>query len=357
MVEHGRERLTRRLRQSVRLGRRARRISGAGLVHARTSSTGSSPALTRLGSAIAGSRVLEVQGRKSGEWRRTPVNPLEFEGERYLVAPRGHTQWVRQHAGRAAAAGSVRGRKRRGVQRDRGRRTRRSPPVLRAYLKKWKWEVGAFFGGVGREFHRGGAVADRPDHPAFRISRLIAPGAPGSRSSVPGLMEAANGTAGRSSGPSPSGQWSSSSAAAALGAAWPSYAEPSIDFGEDARHRAGAGVDFNGVHALAGFLLFPPASLFPRPRPKRARLLLDLRRRSRPLGTRVSGRLFDKQPAYVSSPFPTTTLTPTSTSPPAPFLLPPIAPGIRVIGARGPPGAPPRRRRWKAGGAEAEEER
>jgi hypothetical protein len=48
--------------------------------------------LTRLGISIAGSRVLEVKGRKSGEWRQTPVNPLEFEGDRYLIAPRGNAQ-------------------------------------------------------------------------------------------------------------------------------------------------------------------------------------------------------------------------------------------------------------------------
>lgn len=52
-------------------------------------------ALTKLGVSVAGSRVLEVKGRKSGEWRRTPVNLLTFEGNRYLVSPRGHTQWVR----------------------------------------------------------------------------------------------------------------------------------------------------------------------------------------------------------------------------------------------------------------------
>ena len=51
--------------------------------------------LTRLGISMAGSRVLEVKGRKSGEWRRTPVNLLVYEGNRYLVAPRGETQWVR----------------------------------------------------------------------------------------------------------------------------------------------------------------------------------------------------------------------------------------------------------------------
>jgi hypothetical protein len=36
--------------------------------------------LTRIGVSLVGSRVLEVRGRKSGEWRSTPVNPLEFEG-------------------------------------------------------------------------------------------------------------------------------------------------------------------------------------------------------------------------------------------------------------------------------------
>ena len=47
--------------------------------------------LTRLGLSVAGSRILEVRGRESGEPRRTPVNPLTFEGARYLVSPRGHT--------------------------------------------------------------------------------------------------------------------------------------------------------------------------------------------------------------------------------------------------------------------------
>src|ERR671930_1735066 len=60
--------------------------------------------LTRLGISVVGSRVLEVRGRSSGQWRRNPVNLLSLEGSRYLVAPRGHTQWVRNlrasHEGR-----------------------------------------------------------------------------------------------------------------------------------------------------------------------------------------------------------------------------------------------------------------
>lgn len=43
--------------------------------------------MTKLGLSLMGSRVLSVRGRKSGEWRSTPVNLLILDGERYLVAP------------------------------------------------------------------------------------------------------------------------------------------------------------------------------------------------------------------------------------------------------------------------------
>ena len=62
--------------------------------------------LTRHGISIWGSRVLAVRGRTSGEWRTTPVNPLTHDGNRYLVAPRGHTQWVRNM--RVAGGGELR---------------------------------------------------------------------------------------------------------------------------------------------------------------------------------------------------------------------------------------------------------
>ena len=42
-------------------------------------------ALTRAGVSVYGSRVLEVKGRKSGEWRQTPVNLLRYDGADYLV--------------------------------------------------------------------------------------------------------------------------------------------------------------------------------------------------------------------------------------------------------------------------------
>src|SRR5678815_4123265 len=49
----------------------------------------------RLGLSMKGARVLSVQGRKTGQWHSTPVNPLSFACQRYLVAPRGETEWVR----------------------------------------------------------------------------------------------------------------------------------------------------------------------------------------------------------------------------------------------------------------------
>jgi deazaflavin-dependent oxidoreductase (nitroreductase family) len=124
---------------------------------------------TKLGLSVAGSRVLEVRGRKSGEWRRTPVNLLSFEGERYLVAPRGHTQWVRNM--RVSGGGRlVLGR---GSEEFQARELPdvEKAPLLRAYLEKWKWEVGAFFDGVGPDSTDAELQRIAPDHPVFQIAR------------------------------------------------------------------------------------------------------------------------------------------------------------------------------------------
>src|SRR5260370_19862981 len=47
--------------------------------------------------------LLQVRGRKSGKLFSTPVDLLELQGKRYLVAPRGRTQRVRN----AEAAGEI----------------------------------------------------------------------------------------------------------------------------------------------------------------------------------------------------------------------------------------------------------
>jgi deazaflavin-dependent oxidoreductase (nitroreductase family) len=123
--------------------------------------------LTRVGLSVAGSRVLEVRGRKSGEWRTTPVNPLDFQGSRYLVAPRGHTQWVRNL--RASGEGRLRGRRRTEEFRAEEIPDAEKAPLLRAYLERWKWESGMFFEGVGPDSTDEELLRIAPDHPAFRI--------------------------------------------------------------------------------------------------------------------------------------------------------------------------------------------
>ncbi len=124
--------------------------------------------LTRHGISLAGSRVLAVRGRKSGEWRTNPVNPLIVDGHRYLVAPRGEVQWVRNL--RVAGQGELRV----------GRRAERftaaevadadKPPVLRAYLKQWKWEVGRFFEGITPDATLEQLNEIAPGFPVFRIT-------------------------------------------------------------------------------------------------------------------------------------------------------------------------------------------
>ena len=123
--------------------------------------------LTRLGISVWGSRVLEVRGRKSGEPRRTPVNLLSLEGERYLVAPRGQTQWVRNM--RVAGEGQLLLGKSREPFTASELPDAEKEPILRAYLKRWKWEVGQFFDGVDADASTDEIARIAPNHPIFRV--------------------------------------------------------------------------------------------------------------------------------------------------------------------------------------------
>lgn len=124
--------------------------------------------LARRGLSLYGSRVLRVRGRKSGTWREIVANPLTFEGRTYLVAPRGHVQWVRNL--RASGEGElVLGRRRQPfTARELG--DGEKPAIFRAYLKKWAFEVGRFFGGVGADAPEEDLRRILPDHPAFEIT-------------------------------------------------------------------------------------------------------------------------------------------------------------------------------------------
>jgi len=126
--------------------------------------------LTKLGISVWGSRVLYVRGRSSGEWRSTPVNLLTHRGERYLVAPRGTTQWVRN----LRAAGGH-GELHLGRRVEPFRATElgddAKPDVLRAYLKRWKMEIGVFFNGVGPDASDDKLREIAPGYPVFQIER------------------------------------------------------------------------------------------------------------------------------------------------------------------------------------------
>jgi deazaflavin-dependent oxidoreductase (nitroreductase family) len=126
--------------------------------------------LTRIGISVAGSRELRVRGRKSGEWRTTPVNLMPLDGERYLVAPRGQAQWVRNI--RASGTGELRvGRRVEPFQAAEIADTAKVP-ILREYVRRWGWEVGQFFEGVDKNATDEQLAGIAPGFPVFRVSPI-----------------------------------------------------------------------------------------------------------------------------------------------------------------------------------------
>jgi deazaflavin-dependent oxidoreductase (nitroreductase family) len=123
--------------------------------------------LTKLGISVLGSRVLYVRGRKSGELRSTPVNLLTIDGTKYLVAPRGQTQWVRNL--RIAGTGQLRVGRRTEVFTPTELPDEVKPAILRAYLKRWKFEVGVFFDGVDAKASDEELLRIAPGYPIFKI--------------------------------------------------------------------------------------------------------------------------------------------------------------------------------------------
>src|SRR5258708_23424572 len=124
--------------------------------------------LNRAGLSLRGSRVLAVRGRTTGEWRTTPVNLLEIGGTRYLVAPRGNTQWVRNL--RVSGEGELRV----GGRVERFKATElpddEKPPILREYLRRWKMETGVFFGGLSARARHEELRRIAPQHPVLRLA-------------------------------------------------------------------------------------------------------------------------------------------------------------------------------------------
>jgi deazaflavin-dependent oxidoreductase (nitroreductase family) len=121
----------------------------------------------KIGISMRGMKLLYVRGRKSGELRSAVVGPLLHEGQLYLVAPRGNTQWVRNL--RAAGEGQLRlGRKVEQFTATELADTDK-PPVLRPYLKVWKEDTGVFFDNTDDKASDPRLLEIAPNHPIFRI--------------------------------------------------------------------------------------------------------------------------------------------------------------------------------------------
>jgi hypothetical protein len=97
-----------------------------------------------------------------------PVNPLTHEGKRYLVSPRGHTQWVRNM--RVAGCGELRVGRHVEAFTATELADEQKPELLRAYLRNWKFEVGMFFDGVGPDAPEAKLLEIVPGYPVFEIT-------------------------------------------------------------------------------------------------------------------------------------------------------------------------------------------
>jgi len=99
--------------------------------------------LVGLGLGFPYHYLLQVRGRKSGKIYSTPINLLGLRGKRFLVAPRGRTQWVRN----AEAAGEVTLKKGSSRQKYRLRplTPAEKPEILKAYLDTFRREVQRYF--------------------------------------------------------------------------------------------------------------------------------------------------------------------------------------------------------------------
>ena len=125
--------------------------------------------LARLGLTGPRTHLLTVPGRKSGRLWSTPVSIVEEGSERWLVAPHGDRNWVKN----ARAAGWV--------ELRRGRRRERlavvevpaedAVPILRRYYELAR--VTRPFFDVGLESTDAEWRSEAPRHPVFHLERTV----------------------------------------------------------------------------------------------------------------------------------------------------------------------------------------
>jgi deazaflavin-dependent oxidoreductase (nitroreductase family) len=126
-------------------------------------------ALVAPGFGLAHNYLLEVRGRRTGRVYATPVNVLDRDGKRFLVAPRGRAQWVRN----AEATGEIVLRK--GSRRERCRirvvGDDEKPEILKSYLDRFALTVQRYFSvRAGSSASAFRAVAAR--YPVFELIGL-----------------------------------------------------------------------------------------------------------------------------------------------------------------------------------------
>ena len=122
--------------------------------------------LVGLGFGLKYNYLLQVRGRKSGKLYSTPIDLLEIDGRRFLVAPRGRTQWVRN----AEAAGEVVLKKgsRQESFRLRPVEDREKAPLLKAYVDRFKTTVQRYFPiAAGSDAEAFEGIADQ--YPVFEL--------------------------------------------------------------------------------------------------------------------------------------------------------------------------------------------
>jgi hypothetical protein len=123
--------------------------------------------LAEAGISIQGSTAVQVRGRTSGRLRGVVVNVLTVDGRRYLVSPRGNTQWARN----ARSAGEVE------VGPRRRSRTHAiaevpdaaKPDLLKPYLERWYWQVKGHVGGLTPRSTREEMRRAAPSIPVFEL--------------------------------------------------------------------------------------------------------------------------------------------------------------------------------------------
>jgi len=123
-------------------------------------------AMVGLGLALPHNYLLQVRGRKSGRLYSAPIDLLMIDQRRFLVCPRGRSQWVRNaEAGGQVAlkkAWSLRTFAIRALPDD------EKPEILKQYLDRFKLTVQRYFplpaGSPARSFAE---FADR--YPVFEL--------------------------------------------------------------------------------------------------------------------------------------------------------------------------------------------